>query len=127
WMLAQEEWENTQFVQIRHSGLREALGLENERVYYSPAELSINPRVGLMFQDLRNKRDANEKLDPFFQAVQTLESQLSMFHAVRLGLAPALMPSDKPPEENPTGRWANVSELKDVHKDNFNEIVRAFA
>ena len=30
-----EEWDKNEFIQIRHSGLREALQLDKKRIYYA--------------------------------------------------------------------------------------------
>lgn len=127
WMLVPEEVEKKELLLIRHAGLREALGLPNERLYYSINELMTNPKVGLMLQDLRGHRDNKEKLDPFFQAVQTLENQISLFQALRMGLLPGVAPSDKPEHENPTDKWDSPAELKDAKKEAFQAVTQAFA
>lgn len=127
WMMAPEEWSKHGIFQIRHAGLREALKLEEARIYYSEDELVRNPRVGMLIQDLRSKRQNKEKLDPFFQAVQTLESQLNLFHAIRLGVALNIMPSDLPAEQNPTGRWVPIAELQSPYKDTFASVIADFA
>lgn len=127
WMLVPEEVEKKELILIRHAGLREALGLPNERLHYSINELLLNPKVGLMLQDLRGRRENKEKLDPFFQAVQTLENQISLFQALRMGAIPGVAPSTKTAEENPTERWDSPAELKDATKESFQAITQAFA
>ena len=42
WMLWPEEWEGQELIQVRHSGLREALGLE-KKIHFSPLTLIIIP------------------------------------------------------------------------------------
>jgi cytochrome c-type biogenesis protein CcsB len=121
WFLIPDQWETIQFIQIRHSGLREALKLDAKRIYYAPQELRFNERVGLLFQDLRNKRDAREKLDPFFQALQTLENQITMFEAVRVGFAFRWVPA----KEGDT--WQPVSQLAEPYAEAFKKITKAFA
>lgn len=121
WFLVPETWEKTEFILIRHSGLREALKLENTKLYYSPEQLMVNDRLGLLVQDLRNKREAQEKLDPFFQAVQTLENQLSTFHAMRLGLGLRVAPRD-----DGSTNWRNITELDGELKEKFSRITEAF-
>lgn len=120
WLLIPEVWENTAFILIRHNGLREAMNLEHERLYYKPVEILTNDRLGLLIQELKNKRDAQEKLNPFDQAVQTLENQISAFHAVRLGLAITIQPSTD------SSNWKNITELDEEYRDKFKAITDSF-
>ncbi|MCB0384150.1 MAG: cytochrome C biogenesis protein, partial [Bdellovibrionales bacterium] len=87
WMIIPEHWDEVEFIQVRHSGLREALKLDGVRVYYTPKELFLNERVGLLVQEMRTKLQAQEKLNPYYQAVQTLENQLSFYHGIKFGQA----------------------------------------
>lgn len=120
WHLIPEEWNKTEFMQVRHSGLREALKLDKTRIYYAPAELLFNERVNLLIQDLRSKQQAKEKLDPFFQAVQTLENQISAFEAVKAQLIPRFMP----PKEGTA--WLPVAQMDEEHRALFRKIEEAF-
>jgi len=134
WMLVPEQLENEKLILIRHAGLREALQLENKRLHYSVGELMTNARLGLLIQDLQGIRDATkkgstEKMDPFFQAVQTLESQITFFQAIRMGLAPGLVPvvATEPVDPlAPPNKWLNPSQLKDAHKEQFANITKSF-
>lgn len=120
WVVKPETWADQDFVLIRHSGLREALKLEKQRLHYSPKEIMMNDRFPLLMQDLRNKKDAEEKLDPFFQALQTLENQIGTFHAVTTGLAPGVAPQAS------SNDWRPISKLEGAARDNFEKIVMAF-
>lgn len=122
WLLVPDEWEKTQFIQVRHSGLRDALRLDERRIHYSPEELMTNPRVGLLIQDLRSKQETEEKLDPFFQAVQTLENQITMFRAVQLGLALRVWPN--PESENQA--WHNMTQLEGEAHELFEALMKSF-
>jgi ABC-type transport system involved in cytochrome c biogenesis permease subunit len=121
WLLVPQEWEEAPFVLVRHSGLREAMNLDNKRLYYSVKELMLNDRLGLLVQDLKNKRDAQEKLDPFYQAVQTLENQISSFQAIKLGLGLRIMP-----KEGDAHTWSNLTELQGEPQEKFKAITTAF-
>ena len=120
WLLIPDEWENTEFLLIRHNGLREAMNLEHDRLYYKPSEIMMNDRLSLLIQELKNKRDSQEKLNPFDQAVQTLENQLSAFHSVRMGLTLTVLPREGSPN------WRNITELEAPYNDKFKAITDAF-
>ncbi|MCB0361800.1 MAG: cytochrome c biogenesis protein CcsA, partial [Bdellovibrionales bacterium] len=115
-------WSTTPFVQVRHSGLREALKLDADKtqVYYSPKELFENERVGLLIQEMRTKLQSQEKLNHYYQAVQNLENQLSLFHGIRLGQALRVAPKVMGPD------WQSVLELEGNLKDRFEGITKAF-
>lgn len=122
WMMIPEHWDNTPIVQVRHSGLREALKLNQDptRVYYSPKELFNNERVGLLIQEMRTKVQSREKLNPYFQAIQTLENQLGLYHAIRLGRALRVVPGVT------DSHWKSVAELDGELKTRFEEITKNF-
>lgn len=120
WLIAPEIWDNNPFIQIRHAGLRESMQLESKRIYYSPNEVMGNDRLQLLMQELKNKRDIKEKLNPFYQAVQTLENQLIYYNAMKAGLLLRLVPSEG------KSAWHNISELGPDYKDRFQKIRQAF-
>lgn len=121
WLLIPQEWSETEFILVRHSGLREAMNLDSKRLYYKPSELMMNDRLGLLLQELKNKQEAQEKLDPFSQAVQTLEEQISVFHALRMGFGFRILPGGG---ENQT--WKSISELDGAERESFQKITAAF-
>lgn len=120
WLLVPEHWINTPFIELRHSGLKEALKITGEERYYSPQALLTNERVPLVFQELQNLRERQEKLNPYFQAVQRLENQLGYFQAIRTGQALRFVP-------DPAGdKWKAVSELDGEMKDAFMLLAKGF-
>lgn len=122
WFLIPDESEGIEFILVRHSGLREAMRLDNKKLYYSVSQLMANDRLGLLIQDLRSKREAQEKLDPFYQAVQTLENQISSFQAVRMGLAFRVLPK----ADTSISTWMNITELDGEFKNLFSNITESF-
>ncbi|MCB0364329.1 MAG: cytochrome c biogenesis protein CcsA [Bdellovibrionaceae bacterium] len=120
WMIIPEHWDEVEFIQVRHSGLREALKLDGVRVYYSPKELFLNERVGLLVQEMRTKLQAQEKLNPYYQAVQTLENQLSLYHGIKFGQALQVVPDAS------SETWLPVARLEGELKDKFAAITKAF-
>lgn len=122
WLLAPEEWAKTDFILVRHSGLREALNLSNTQLYYSPMNLLGNDRLGLLIQDIKAKREAEEKLNPFDQAVQTLENQLLAFQGVRSGLALRVLP----PADDQSTAWRDLTQVDGEFRDKFQVISQKF-
>ncbi|MCB0392645.1 MAG: cytochrome c biogenesis protein CcsA [Bdellovibrionales bacterium] len=126
WMIIPEHWSNTPIIIIRHNGLKEALGLDpqkTKKVYFSPRELMQNDRLALLIQELNNRREAQEKLNPYYQAVQTLESQLSMFQAITSGLALRVLP---PSKDSGIDKWFSVNELSGESQKLFADITKVF-
>lgn len=121
WLLAPDLWDDIEFVQVRHSGVREALGLPNEKIYYSPKALFNNHRVALILSDLRALREKKAKLNPYFQAVQLLESQLATFQAVKTGEAIRLVP------QKDSDAWLSIAQLKGELLEKFLSVRSAFA
>jgi ABC-type transport system involved in cytochrome c biogenesis permease subunit len=120
WMIVPEEWQKTEIVLVRHAGLREAMGLDAKRLHYSAIELLTNSKIGPLIQELKTLSENQEKLNPFQQAVQTLENQLSMFQAVQLGLAIRVLPK----KEDTT--WVHIAEMQEPWKSEFASITKTF-
>lgn len=128
WLMIPEEWDKSEFVLIRHSGLREAMNLDKMRLNYSPNEIISNSRLPVLFQDLKNKRSSQEKLDPFFQSVQTLENQLSAYESLRSGRSLRILPRsvDVSTGAHSNERWRDVTELEGDDQQRFKAITSAF-
>ena len=120
WLLVPEHWINTPFIELRHKGLKEALKITSDDRYYSPQSLLTNERVPLVFQELRNLRDRQEKLNPYFQAVQRLENQLGLFQGIRMGHSLRFVPDPN------SDKWKSVEELEGEPKEAFVALAKGF-
>ncbi len=127
WFLVPEHWMDVPFFEVRHSGLKEALGLtEDERKqksYFTPKEILSNPRLPLLIQELNSKRESKEKLNPYFQAIQSLEDKLSLFKMIQAGAGFRVMPP-KPDAGN--DGWLPVSDLTGEAENKFKVLSNAF-
>jgi cytochrome c-type biogenesis protein CcsB len=121
WMLVPEQWSSKRIIQINHHGLKESLKLDMDQNMFAPDELVANPRIGLVFQELQGKREAKEKLDPFYQAVARLQNQLAQFMAVRSGQAVHLVPG-----KDMSAPWLSVAELQGEQRDKFILLTKKF-
>jgi cytochrome c-type biogenesis protein CcsB len=121
WLLIPDHWMKTSFVELRHSGLKEALKITDKgKKYFSPEELFKNERLPLVFQELQSLRDKQEKLNPYFQAVQRLESQLGLFTAVRSGQALHFVPDPN------SDKWISVADLQGEAQAKFMAVSKGF-
>jgi hypothetical protein len=84
-LLAPTAMESTPMVELTHAGVKEALRFPKEQKYFSISEIMKSDRLSLLMQDLNAKREAKDKLDPYFQALQRLENQIWTFKAVVSG------------------------------------------
>ncbi len=87
WMLVPTYWDAQKIVEINHRGLKDSLNVDHDQKYFSPAELFANGRLVLVMQELASYRESKRKLDPYYQAAQRLENQLSSYQAVKQGSA----------------------------------------
>lgn len=120
WMLVPDVWDTMPLIEVRHSGLREALQIDHQKIHHTPRELMSNARLPLVVQELRSKKDSGEKLNPYFQEVQRLENQLSLYQAIKMGMAMRLVPS-------PTADlWLGVADLTGESREIFAKMTTAF-
>ena len=120
WALAPDHWDRVEFVEVRHSGLREALKLDKVRLHYSPNELMNNERVGLVIQELKSEQKINSKLNPYFQAVQSLQNRITLYHAIKVGQLIRLAP------RKDSDTWVSLVELEGGLKDQFAIVTSQF-
>ncbi len=120
WMLAPEVWEEKEFVLLRRRDIKEALKIDPELSHFSPKSLMTNERLPLLFQDLRNKLDAKEKLNPYYQDVQRLEQQLGLYRALVAGVALRLVPQKN------SLNWLSLHELSGERLDRLLDLTSRF-
>lgn len=122
WMLIPEHWMATPLIEVRHAGVREALKITDGKdvTRFTPEKLLTNERIALVMQELNTARSRQEKLNPYFQAVQRLENQLGLFQAVRNGAALRVVPDPG------SDTWKSVAELGDEPKEAFAQLTKAF-
>lgn len=120
WLLIPEHWSDTPIIEIRHHGLKEALKIDSPEKYFSAKALFENPRIPLVIQELQTKQTRQEKLNPYFSAVQRLSNQIALFQAIRNGQALKFVPS-------PTSDgWRSVAELDGDLKVAFARLSKGF-
>lgn len=120
WMILPEAWENTEIVEVRHSGLRKALNLDAKKVLFAPADLLGHQRLPLLIQELEITRQRKKKLSSYDQSIQRLQNQLSLFSAIRTGLAVRLAPQAN------TETWSSVNEMKGELATSFGELIETY-
>ncbi|MGE0764027.1 MAG: cytochrome c biogenesis protein [Bdellovibrionales bacterium] len=120
WMVIPDSWEQIELLELRQSGLRQALNLDPKRILYTPAEILGHERLPVVIQELRSARERGEKLNPYFQAVQRLENQLSLFQAIKAGIAVRLVP------QTSSDTWLAANELPDELKQKFGQMLTQF-
>jgi cytochrome c-type biogenesis protein CcsB len=120
WLLIPEHWMDVPIIEIRHSGLREALKIVSPERHFTPRSLFTNARIGLVFQELQSKSSRGEKLNPYYQAVQRLQGQLGLFQAIRSGTGLRLVPDPA------SHTWKSVSELDGEMRQAFMAVSKGF-
>lgn len=119
-MLAPDKWQSINVFEIQHVGVKEALRLPKEQRYFTMNKIMASDRLALLMQDLTSKREAKEKLDPYFQALQRLENQIWTFRAITSGewLAPW------PPKEGT--KWVSLMAADATKQEQFSKLTKAF-
>lgn len=118
-------WQEEPFVQVTHRPLRQDLGLSMERTHFSPQELMHASRLTSLFQELDAKQKAQEKLDPYFQAVQRMGNQLGFVQEVISGRALRLVPPTVE-EFKTSDHWAGFDRFSEEQKLRFALIAAGY-
>jgi cytochrome c-type biogenesis protein CcsB len=120
-LLVPQMWDETPFIRLDHLGLKTAMDLPQDRKYFKPSELIKNPRLGVLLGELNTKRSLKDKLNPFDQAAQRLESQLMLFHELQSG-GLRLAPNTDPQSTT----WIVLADMNEAQKEAFFKALKSY-
>jgi cytochrome c-type biogenesis protein CcsB len=121
WMLSPESWITRPLFEVKNHQILEQLKLSKEQKYFTGNEVFKSEAFANLMQELQNKRQTKEKLDPYFQAVQRLENQFFAFREMVAGKLIKVYPV--PGEDT----WVSVAELPADIQPAFLEVSQAVA
>ena len=124
WLLQPAAWEQKKILEIRYNLLKKALHFSETENKFSLVEVLQNERLSFVFQELQSKREAKVKLDPYFQALQRLESQIETFRGIATGEMLKFSPS--PAGEGHGKAWIPLQQLSSEQQERFSQITKAF-
>ena len=120
WLLQPQVWQDKPIFEVKHFLLKRALNIPVETKYVSVDELMKNDRLPMVIQELNAKREAKEKLDPYGQAIQRLETQLFTFREIAAGRLIKVWPGGE------TDSWKSLVELPEGPQAEFLNVTKAF-
>ncbi len=121
WMLSPESWVSRPLFEVKHHQVVEQLKLDKERKHFTADEIFKSEKFMNLMQELQNKRQTKEKLNPYFQALQRLESQFGVFREIASGRMLRVYPV-------PTSdTWLSVADLPADVQPAFLEISKTVA
>lgn len=118
-------WQETEFLQVTHRPLKKDLGLDETKTYFSPKELMHSVRLMPLFTELQAKQRNQEKLDPYFQAVQRLANQVGFLQELVSGRALRFVPPTKE-QLAKSNAWLGFEEYSDELKLRFALMAASF-
>lgn len=116
WLIAPQIWFETEFIQIKNKKLKEAMGLDQSKDYFSQKTLMSNLSLESLLQNLNVKQKKQVKLNAFDQALQRLNAQVGTLSQFQNGQILRLAPS----EESST--WKSLNELNVDEQDLFSKL-----
>lgn len=119
WLLQPGMWEEKEFIEIKHHLVKSGLKL-TEKKLYSPREIFANDRFTTLLQDLQAKRETKGKLDPYYQSLQRLETQLFLFKEVASGRLLRLIPRTEDGQS-----WKALPDFSPTEQEAFMAITKA--
>lgn len=105
WMLSPDSWASRPLFEVSHLDVKNKLGLEKDKKYFSSNELFQSDKFQNLMQELADKRQSQEKLTPYFQALQRLQNQMIYFRELAAGRLLKIMPSGD------SETWLSVADL----------------
>lgn len=118
-MLAPEQWESTKIVRLDYLALKKALGFPETEKYFTVQEIFRSQALAPLMQAMAVKVERKEKLNPFDQAVQKLESQLGYIRLLQSGEGLRFVP----PATGVNSEWLSVNQIDGEPKDAFTAVL----
>ena len=106
WLFMPQEWANKQFLQIKHLQLKKDLGLPETQSYVSPLELIHNPKLETLFTEVGQLERQKKKLNPYYQAVRRISTQLAVYQEIISGQGLRIFPQVLSPD------WISLADLQ---------------
>ena len=121
WMLSPDSWTNRPLFEVNHLDVKNKLGLAKDQKYFSSQELFTTDKFQNLMQELADKRQSQEKLTPYYQALQRLQNQMIYFRELAGGRLLKIMPN---PDSN---TWLSVAELPEAQQGLFVAVSQSVA
>lgn len=113
WMLSPDSWTGRPLFEVNHLDVKNKLGLPKDQKYFSSNELFTTDKFQNLMQELADKRESQEKLTPYYQALQRLQNQMIYFRELAAGRLLRIMPN---PDSD---TWFSVAELPEAQQGLF--------
>lgn len=120
-----QTWQEIPFLQMNHKGLKKDLDLDANRSHFTSKEILHSMRLMPLIGDLQAKQKAEEKLDPYFQAVQRLANQLGLLQELISGRALRFIPPDAEKYKS-SDAWLGFDQMDDGQKLKFALMAASF-
>lgn len=120
WMMLPQQWDDIEFVQIENNPLKKTLKLDINKKRFSPNHLFQIEELQVIFNDLQDRKTNQEKLNNYYQAVERLQSQLTLYKAITQGYMPGFIP----PAEGTT--WTPLKDFSEEYAALFLGITKGF-
>lgn len=122
WMLSPEAWREKAIFEVRNHKIIKSLALDSSRRYFKGDEIFSSPQLQPLMMELQNKREAKEKLTPYFQDLQRLENQFFVFREIASGRLLRLVPDTNPEVSS----WRSVPDFDEKFQQSFIKVTQAF-
>lgn len=120
WLIFPNQWNEQKFVQIKNLQLKTELGMKPTDNFISPVDLVHNSKLASEMTELAHLQKEKKKLSPYFQSVQRVNNQLTLYNEIITGLGIRLVPQTLSPD------WIPLSDLKGEYQEAFGNVAAAF-
>lgn len=121
------EWEKIPFIKVSYGALKQELGLEAGSEFFTMNQLMHSPRLVPLINELEAKRKAEEKINPYFSAVEQVSNQLVFVQTLISGRALRLVPPTAAQMNEKGDTWLSFEEFPEEIKVRFALLAASFS
>lgn len=112
-LLSPESWSKIPVIEVNNKDIKDRLKFPDTEKYFTIEQVATSSELANLFQELTDKRESKEKLDPYFQAVQRLENQIYTYNEIVVGAHLKLVPQQDKTE------WLSIRDMPESYKNKF--------
>lgn len=104
-----EDWEEEEFIKVNYKPLKKALGLEEDKQYFSPKTIAENNNLLKIVREGSMKEQSKERLNEIEKKAFQLQNQRGLIESIIAGTSINILPN----LQDAGGSWYPISAISD--------------
>ncbi|MDE0092523.1 MAG: cytochrome c biogenesis protein CcsA, partial [Oligoflexia bacterium] len=119
WLVVPDMWRDTGLIFVEKD-IKKSLGLDLKSKHFSISELSQNSKLAMQLAELQSLKQQSVELDSYFKKLESLQTRLLLFSAVKTGFLIRLEP------QKDHDLWLSLPELTPSVERQVKQVIKSY-